>query len=707
MKNFITKKLYALIMGIVFVSFISNNLMSMELPQLKTAKKMVFERDPYDLESLLDCSVRAGLNHLMTLSIEKINTALQALPIELADYLKFISQKPTLSGHTPLHRIDNPLFIDPLLFLGSNAEARTKAGETILLALVKANKGVVVDSWIKVLYDKIDRYKKAWDLVQNIENKEEAKNVLYDHGYNELGDFVQTSGCAQLKKKIKATASQFKRADIYGKTPIEYAIALQNKSLISLLNDAVKLNATITSSTVKNKSVREKLFAPFSRLKKILTNLKKVKVERKDFSQEEEFILELMDFRDLKQIESKYSAQGSEFQKRIMEFLSNPSSPMDVTALHEAKNPFEVDFFMLLNGSLCHNKTIEGKTPLLYMICEDRTYAALQLLNYLKPEDCNVWDDYGMTPLAYAALDGNCKLVTALLEKGADCFLQGLKKNNKNQKRKPLFLAIEQKNNALFDLIVADITSKNNPDWPLKTSQLIVLLSVALENDNDYALAQLLPKDVTLDAFVHGSTNLLMYSANRQQVKSVKKLLAFNKNLVSIVNAQQCNVLMYALNNPKQPVKKTILTNLIKAGADVNARDANGASVLKYAIDACVDISIVKLLLDSDADLNIANPNGLSLIHYIIDNATVLDKRKKDYVYTVLDVILSHPKVTVNAVDTSRRTPLMIATKKGNLEIAYLLKDKGADLSLKDNAGHTFRSYINSSHQYSVAFSAL
>lgn len=92
-----------------------------------------------------------------------------------------------------------------------------------------------------------------------------------------------------------------------------------------------------------------------------------------------------------------------------------------------------------------------------------------------------------------------------------------------------------------------------------------------------------------------------------------------------------------------------IVKRLLARNIDVNARYANDLTLLMWA---------------AGADENVAEADALKVVTYLLDNGARIDDR-----------------------DARGRTALMIAAEGGRAEIAKLLLARGADPSLKDNAG--------------------
>ncbi len=115
----------------------------------------------------------------------------------------------------------------------------------------------------------------------------------------------------------------------------------------------------------------------------------------------------------------------------------------------------------------------------------------------------------------------------------------------------------------------------------------------------------------------------------------------------------------------------------INDGANINAVNDAQETVLACALRYRCDDSIVELLLKNGADLFACNEDGVSILDYAI-------------MYNRIELVEEILKTDIDINKTKRPsqfTPLMGAVCYGRKEIAVMLLEKGADVTLRDIKG--------------------
>jgi ankyrin repeat protein len=153
------------------------------------------------------------------------------------------------------------------------------------------------------------------------------------------------------------------------------------------------------------------------------------------------------------------------------------------------------------------------------------------------------------------------------------------------------------------------------------------------------------------------------------------------------------------------------IRGLLTAGADVNARNNTGGTALMYAA-LSGDAPTVRLLLQKGAEVNAAATNGWTalMIASVGDYESVVqalveagaDVNQVDvYGWTPLmraiyegrasaaKALLAVPALKVNAQNEYGATALHYAAAAGNAALVRLLLKRGADVRMRDTAGHT------------------
>lgn len=116
---------------------------------------------------------------------------------------------------------------------------------------------------------------------------------------------------------------------------------------------------------------------------------------------------------------------------------------------------------------------------------------------------------------------------------------------------------------------------------------------------------------------------------------------------------------------------------LINEGADLNLELFSETPLLK-AIKG-KHSEVIKALLEAGADVNAITKSGKSAL----DVAVTWEEP------SVLEVLLAHTGINVNAADSGGNTALMTAAKAGKLTALKMLLAAGADASIKNKRGQT------------------
>ena len=125
-----------------------------------------------------------------------------------------------------------------------------------------------------------------------------------------------------------------------------------------------------------------------------------------------------------------------------------------------------------------------------------------------------------------------------------------------------------------------------------------------------------------------------------------------------------------------------IVEMLLAHGADERAADETGKPPIVYAA-ARAKLDIVRRLLARNIDVNARYANDLTLLMWAAGADEKVAEADALKVVTYLLDVGAH----IDDRDARGRTALMIAAEGGHAEIADLLLARGADPSLRDNAG--------------------
>jgi uncharacterized protein len=125
-----------------------------------------------------------------------------------------------------------------------------------------------------------------------------------------------------------------------------------------------------------------------------------------------------------------------------------------------------------------------------------------------------------------------------------------------------------------------------------------------------------------------------------------------------------------------------IVEALLSHGADERVPDDTGKLPIVYAA-ARAKLDIVKRLLARNVDINARYPHDLTLLMW----ASGADEKVPEADALKLVTYLLDAGARIDDRDARGRTALMIAAEGGRAEVATLLLARGADPTLKDQAG--------------------
>lgn len=222
----------------------------------------------------------------------------------------------------------------------------------------------------------------------------------------------------------------------------------------------------------------------------------------------------------------------------------------------------------------------------------------------------------------------------------------------------------------------------------------------------------LLKKKAKVNVVAKDGSTAIMWAI---EIKAVKALIEAGEN----VNAKDNEGRTAMLYMDQLSGKKAL--DLVKAGADVNARDKDKRTALmltedtylaKILIDSNIKVdakdkdgkaallffarlllfndkdvvTLISLLGNSGANFKTKDNYGNTALHYIVE--------RQDYTYaSLIDTCLKYGS-DIDAQNKEGNTPLMWAAIKGHTDLILYLKDKGADLSIKNNMGYTAKDLL-------------
>lgn len=172
-------------------------------------------------------------------------------------------------------------------------------------------------------------------------------------------------------------------------------------------------------------------------------------------------------------------------------------------------------------------------------------------------------------------------------------------------------------------------------------------------------------------------SNALLRAANANRRRMVELLLQRGAR-ADKANKQGITPLLAAVFNGNIKLVELLLA----AGADVHHIDRSGKGAMVYAAGKGY-LQIAKLLRARGVDINTVYGNGLTALMWAAGHSN--DVPLQDGVKLVAWMLDQGPHL--DAADNRGQTAVMIAAGRGHTDIVRLLKNAGADLTLKDKQG--------------------
>jgi ankyrin repeat protein len=195
----------------------------------------------------------------------------------------------------------------------------------------------------------------------------------------------------------------------------------------------------------------------------------------------------------------------------------------------------------------------------------------------------------------------------------------------------------------------------------------------ALERGDTDAAARLLGAGVDVDAQRSDGKTLLILAAKEGDVVLVRRLITAGAD-VNATTGNGGTALMFAAIGGDLDTQ----TALIEAGADVNAIGGFHWTALMVA-SVKGHALVARQLLASGADPNLTDVYGWTPLM-----RAVYEER-----YEVVQALLQHPEVNLDARNDQGATALHLAAGKGNEDLAQALLLAGASPLVEDRGGRT------------------
>ncbi|KAG8520495.1 Transient receptor potential cation channel subfamily A member 1 [Galemys pyrenaicus] len=302
-----------------------------------------------------------------------------------------------------------------------------------------------------------------------------------------------------------------------------------------------------------------------------------------------------------------------------------------------------------VNASPLHYAAEEGQIHLMEMIINDACCDVL-----------NVMDDFGNTPLHWAAGKNQAESVKFLLSRGANPNLR-----NSNMMA-PLHVAVQ----GLHNEVVKVLTDHSSTNLNLEGENGNTAVVIACSKDNSEALQILLNKGA-------------------KPCKS-NKWGCYPIHQAAFSGAKRCMEIILKYGEEHGYSRQSHI-NFVNNGK---------SSPLHMAVQSG-DLGMIKMCLDNGAKLDLMENGKCTALHFAAtQGATEIVKLMISCYTGGSDIVnavdgnqetpLHRQGADINATDSEGRSPLLLATASASWNIVNLLLSKGAHVDIKDHLGRNF-----------------
>ena len=322
----------------------------------------------------------------------------------------------------------------------------------------------------------------------------------------------------------------------------------------------------------------------------------------------------------------------------------------------------EVAKLLLINGCKVNSKNKNpSDTPLHFAIINGDIEIVRMLLS--RGAKINTKNRYGNTPLHNAVISNKIEIIELLINHGADVNAR----DGKNMM--PLHMAIENDAEETVELLLrrsVNVHAEGQYGTPLHLAAERGYLKIA-EHLIKYG-ARVNSTGIS----VYSEDTPLQLAVDRGHNEVVKLLLERGAN-IDVQSKGGDTILYCAVENGDS----VIIEHILKHGPDLN--NESNKSALNAAVLGCGRqySKIVKSLLEYGFTVDPEDRNDCNLLHAAVEKGCL----------TIVEKLLKYgTDVNISIYSTS---PLHVATKNKQVEVAKLLISYGADLNPRDEAGNT------------------
>ena len=305
----------------------------------------------------------------------------------------------------------------------------------------------------------------------------------------------------------------------------------------------------------------------------------------------------------------------------------------------------------------------------------------------------------GFTPLIHAVFTGHNDVAEFLLEKGAD-----ITAADSGWGGRPIHWACSRGNAQSVKMLIA---RGANPEQPCTRDSSTPIFWATFSGNTD-ALKALISEGVSIQNSMSDGWTPLHNAADNGHLEATRTLIE-NGAIVDAGNAYGTTPLMSVIDN--EDIDTLMVGLLLNNGADINKVDSSGTSLMHYSAFNG-NVAIASFLVERGAKVNTPNESGRTPLHnaiysgnpnyiqLLIDNGAnpnAVDSLHRTALKSSIQ--MGHNEITSilvkNGADCNvkdnvyLRTPLHWAALKGNGQIVELMLNNNADINAVDSSRHT------------------
>jgi ankyrin repeat protein len=308
----------------------------------------------------------------------------------------------------------------------------------------------------------------------------------------------------------------------------------------------------------------------------------------------------------------------------------------------------ELDIALAADDGDCNVEHHDGDTPLILAIRLHR----MQIIEHLLAVGANVnLETTRLRPTApeVAAQFGNERIMQLLLQAGANV-------QAPSRRRDLCHFAARNTDAGVLRLLADARVPVDEPDRSGVRS-----IEYAAKNKNELIMSCLLTAGCSVESFC------LSAAASNSNHKVMAMLIAAGAN-ISVCDFGGCLPILYAALNPNVAVVRVLLD----AGVDVNVLDSDGENALFNACEKNPNMEVFDALLAAGVEWREV-ANRRTICHAVVKNSNA----------AIVQRVIERG-VDVNALDSNKQTPVMIAAQESTAAVVSLLLQAGADVQTTD-----------------------